>query len=185
MRWVQRAGGDLVLNSQERSSTVSCWIRRHDGLLPALFFYNTPGDYVKCAKLGVSTDGGWLIFSCCCLSFKDPSEMSIPQPRRLLQPNLALACRSPGLSDRQCGVQPICNNNDRHTSRMRGYDFGLSVIRTFASKNAACFSLILRTSAGWLKFFTFLEARARCSRRTCQTTLHKQANRERKVKKNK
>ena len=37
-----------------------------------------------------------------------------------------------------------------------------SVIRTFASKNAACTSLILRTSAGWLKFFTFLEARARC-----------------------
>ena len=63
--------------------------------------------------------------------------------------------------DRQRGVQPICNN-DRHTSRMRGYDFGLSVIRTFASKNAACFSLILRTSAGWLKLFTFLEARARC-----------------------
>ena len=60
-------------------------------------------------------------------------------------------------------VQPICNN-DRHTSRMRGYDFGKSVIRTFASKNAACFSLILRTSAGWLKFFTFLEARARCTR---------------------
>ena len=35
----------------------------------------------------------------------------------------ALACRSPGLSDRQRGVQPI-GNNDRHTSRMRGYDFG-------------------------------------------------------------
>ena len=45
----------------ERSSTVSCWIRRHDGLLPALFFYNTLGDYVKCAKLEVSIDGGWLI----------------------------------------------------------------------------------------------------------------------------
>ena len=74
-----------------------CWIRRYDGLLPVLFFYNNPGDYVKCAKLGVSTDGGWLIFSCCCLSFKDPSEVSIPQPRRLSQPNLALACRSPGL----------------------------------------------------------------------------------------
>ena len=53
------------------------------------------------------------------------------------------------------------------TLRARGYDRGLSVIRTFASKNAACFFLILRTSAGWLKFFTFLEARARCMSRRC------------------
>ena len=81
-------------------------------------------------------------FSCCCLSFKDPSQMSLPQPRRLLQPNpnLALACRSPGVIGSAECVQPICND-DRQTSRMRGYDFGSSVIRTFASKNAACFSL--------------------------------------------
>ena len=87
--------------------------------------------------------------------------MSIPQPRRLSQPNLAI-CMQIAWSDRQRGVQPICNN-DRQTLRLRGYDFGSSVIRTFASKNAACFSLNLRTSAGWLKFFTFLEARARCT----------------------
>ena len=63
---------------------------------------------------------------------------------------------------RRSRVQPICNNG-RNTSHTRGNDRGLSEIRTFASKNAACFFLILRTSAGWLKFFTFLEARARCT----------------------
>ena len=40
------------------------------GFLPALLFSNTPEDYA-CAKLGVSP-----IFSCCCLSLKDPSEMN-------------------------------------------------------------------------------------------------------------
>ena len=73
--------------------------------------------------------------------------------------------------DWQRWVQSICNN-DQQTSQTRGYDSGLSVIRTFASKNAACFSLNLRTSEGWLTFFTFLEARARCSPfRICYSNL--------------
>ena len=69
---------------------------------------------------------------------------------------------------RRSRVQPICNI-ERNTSRTRGNDRGMSVIRTFASKNAACFFLILRTSAGWLKFFTFLEARARCNSQSVHT----------------
>ena len=89
----------------------------------------------------------------------------------LRSPGLLLACSFAckqiawlDLCSAECSqsVLHTCTTSDTLRARVdtTAGSFG---IRTFASKNVACFFPNLRTFPGWLQIFTFLEARARCS----------------------